>query len=168
MKVPPVLRTYSVEISALVLAMVATVVVVSHSIYATSAQPTVANCVYRGALPDPDCTPGVVNLNVTQDNIAETVCKSGWTATIRPSESYTNQLKRQQMLAYHATGDPSAYEEDHLISLELGGHPTDPKNLWPEAGGSPNAKARVENLLHERVCRGEMSLADAQKAISSD
>jgi len=26
---------------------------------------------------------------------------------------------------------PSHYEEDHLISLELGGNPRDPKNLWP-------------------------------------
>jgi len=27
---------------------------------------------------------------------------------------------------------PSHYEEDHFISLEVGGHPKDPKNLWPE------------------------------------
>jgi hypothetical protein len=29
------------------------------------------------------------------------------------------------------------YEEDHFISLELGGHPRDPKNLWPEMWGTP-------------------------------
>jgi hypothetical protein len=29
-------------------------------------------------------------------------------------------------------GNPKDYEEDHLISLELGGAPRDPKNLWPQ------------------------------------
>ena len=36
------------------------------------------------------------------------------------------------MPEYGETGSPSDYQEDHLISLELGGNPTDPRNLWPE------------------------------------
>src|SRR5216683_2609243 len=32
---------------------------------------------------------------------------------------------------------PAHYEEDHLVSLELGGHPRDPRNLWPERWGTP-------------------------------
>ena len=33
---------------------------------------------------------------------------------------------------YRLRGPPSAFQEDHLISLELGGDPVDPRNLWPE------------------------------------
>ena len=77
-------------------------------------------------------TPGVVNPDVTQATIAETICRRGWTRTIRPPVDYTNELKLEQMKAYRRAGSPSDYQEDHLISLELGGHPTDPRNLWPE------------------------------------
>ncbi len=44
-------------------------------------------------LPDSKCTPGAVNPNVTQDNIQNTICVSGYTTQIRPSTSYTNKLK---------------------------------------------------------------------------
>ncbi|MGH7883796.1 MAG: hypothetical protein ACREN8_12995, partial [Candidatus Dormibacteraceae bacterium] len=75
--------------------------------------------------------------------------------------SYTNELKRQQMVAYGESGSPSGYEEDHLISLELGGNPTDAKNLWPELGASPNPKDKVENALNHAVCNGRMPLVTA-------
>jgi hypothetical protein len=57
----------------------------------------------------------------------------------------------------HLPGGTKDYEEDHLISLELGGHPTSEKNLWPEAyKPKPGAreKDRVENFLHDEVCAG--------------
>ena len=77
-------------------------------------------------------TPGALNRNVTQRTIGATVCVHGWTRTIRPPASYTSRLKLVQMRQYHESGSPSRYEEDHLIPLELGGHPTSPKKLWPE------------------------------------
>jgi hypothetical protein len=77
-------------------------------------------------------TPGVVSPDVTQANIATTICKHGWTRTIRPPTDYTNELKQKQMREYGVGGSPARYQEDHLISLELGGHPTDARNLWPE------------------------------------
>src|SRR5262249_1396344 len=43
-------------------------------------------------------TPGAVNPGVTQANINETICKSGWTATIRPRVSYTTNFKKQQLV----------------------------------------------------------------------
>jgi ferritin len=49
--------------------------------------------------PDTSPPPGALNPNVTQSNIAQTICRPGWTATVRPPESYTYQLKRQQMAA---------------------------------------------------------------------
>ena len=45
----------------------------------------------------PSTTKGSLNPNVTQDNIQQTVCVSGWTKEIRPSSSYTTKLKIQQM-----------------------------------------------------------------------
>ena len=83
-------------------------------------------------------------------------------STIRPPASYTSALKLRQMRQYHETGPPSAYEEDHLISLELGGHPTDPRNLWPEPYPRAADVDREENRLNGLVCSGELTLAEAQ------
>jgi hypothetical protein len=65
-------------------------------------------------------TPGVLNPAVTQATIGATICRRGWTRTIRPPVSYTNDLKRRQLREYGLRGPPSAYQEDHLVSLELG------------------------------------------------
>lgn len=129
-------------------------------------------CHVRGTglyvLPDPACTPGVTNPEVTQADISSTICASGWTATIRPPESYTEPLKLDQIAAYGETGSVSSYEEDHLISLELGGSPRDPRNLWPEPGPSPNPKDAVENAARRAVCDGQISLASAQQGIATN
>jgi hypothetical protein len=66
------------------------------------------------------------------------------------------------MRDYGFTGSPSDYQEDHLISLELGGHPTDPRNLWPEPYPRASAVDRMENDLNAKVCDGSLSLSDAQ------
>jgi len=128
-------------------------------------------CVSIGGLPDRNCTPGAIDPRVTQDNIHQTICVSGYTTTVRPPTSYTTPLKVKQMTAYGWTGSTSDYEEDHLIPLEVGGNPTDPNNLWPEPYAEPNGardKDRVENLLHSRVCSGQMTLADAQSLIATN
>ena len=125
--------------------------------------------------PDPALTPGALNPAVTQANIHSTVCVSGWTDTIRPPTSYTNKLKVQQIAQYGYTATSVAlYEEDHLISLQLGGSPTDPRNLWPEPytigllTGQP-AGARIkdtfETALKKKVCAGTMTLVEAQREI---
>ena len=108
-------------------------------------------------------TPGVLNPDVTQETIGATICVQGWTRSVRPPTEYTNPLKLRQMRAYGETDPPSAYQEDHLISLELGGHPTDPRNLWPEPRPHAEEVDRVENDLNARVCSGRMTLADAQR-----
>ncbi len=128
-----------------------------------------ARCHSVDGLPDRSCTPGSINPDVTQGNIQQTICQSGFSATIRPLASYTNSLKRQGIIDYGFNDtNLSHYEEDHLISLELGGNPTDPANLWPEPGGAPNAKDRIENLCHRKVCDGSIPLADAQREIAAD
>jgi hypothetical protein len=146
-----------------------------------SARPSAASARWSGASchassldpattrPDPRCTPGALNPDVTQANIHRTVCQAGYTKRIRPPASYTGALKRRQLKEYgYRNTDPSAYEEDHFVPLSLGGAPRDPKNLWPEPGASPNPKDRVEFKLYKAVCAGQVTLAAAQHAITAD
>jgi len=128
-----------------------------------------------------------VNPDITQATIDQTICNLNWsTKIICPPASYTNTLKQQQLAASRFKDKtPSHYEEDHLISLELGGHPRDPKNLWPEMWGTPanpltsrgpfrpdvvgaKSKDAVENALHKEVCAGTLTLKEAQDVISTD
>jgi len=122
---------------------------------------------------DKKVTPGALNPSVTQSNIATTVCKSGWTATIRPTVTYTNKLKDTQLKTTYKSyvaiwgATPGGYEEDHLISLQLGGDPSSEKNLWPQPYADNGARKKdvVETALKRLVCAGTLKLADAQKAI---
>ena len=121
-------------------------------------------------------TPGALNPAVTQKNIKENICKANWTTTVRPTVTYTNKLKATQLATTYKSfvdiygADPKNYEEDHLISLQLGGSPSDPKNLWPEpyVGDNAHKKDVVETALKRLICSGGITLADAQKAISTD
>jgi hypothetical protein len=108
-------------------------------------------------------TPGVLNPAVTQATIRETICVRGWTATVRPPSSYTTQLKGEQMRAYGLGGALVDYQEDHLISLELGGDPTDPRNLWPEPIKRALVVDQIENELNRKACEGSLRLAEAQR-----
>lgn len=132
----------------------------------------ISACVSVNGLPDKVCTSGDIDPRVTQDNIQQTICVKGYTQTVRPPVAYTNQLKMKQIIEYGYTDtNPKDYEEDHLISLELGGSPTSEANLWPESYTStPTArdKDKVENYLHAQVCSGKMSLKDAQFKISNN
>jgi len=109
-----------------------------------------------------DLTPGVLSAAVTQATIDQTICRPGWTKTVRPPTTYTNDLKRRGLAQYGLRGPPSAFQEDHMISLELGGDPTDPRNLWPEPYPRATAVDRIENELNRRVCTRSLSLAEAQ------
>lgn len=141
-------------------------------------QPPASSCHAIGAglyaRPDPRCTPGAVNQAVTQASISSTICRSGWTSTIRPPVSVTEPEKFASMAAYGVRGLPSRYEYDHDVPLELGGAVNDPRNLWPEpdyanpAGFYKNPKDHLENVLHRLVCDGSMRLAQAQRLIASN
>lgn len=133
-----------------------------------------ALCVYRqgGALPDPVCTPGALNSAVTQKTIRQTICKRGWTETVRPPLSVTEPEKRKSVHAYGGTR-LSPYEYDHLVPLELGGAPNDPRNLWPEphqvtGDYGSYTKDGVENGLRIAVCAGRLTLAKARRMIRAD
>ena len=136
-----------------------------------AASPAARRCHSSHGLPDRRCTPGATYAKVTQKNIGRTICRSGWTGTVRPPESYTEKLKREQIAAYgYRDKNLGDYEEDHLIPLELGGSPRSVRNLWPEydAGKIPNPKDRAEDALRTAVCNGTAMLAPAQRAIARD
>jgi hypothetical protein len=65
------------------------------------------------------------------------------------------------------------YEIDHLIPLCLGGS-DDLSNLWPpprlsiEPIWNAEAKDRLERLLCDMVCAGQIDIATAQAAFASD
>ncbi len=52
-------------------------------------QPAPGACRARGtgvyALADERCTPGSLNPDVTQASIGATICRGGWSATVRPA-----------------------------------------------------------------------------------
>ena len=153
--------------------------------YHVQAQPAPGTCHYVVVnaaagqyLPDPHCTPGATNPRVTQADLSSTICKSGYTATIRPPASTTGTEKKASEAAYGFKGKYSTTEYDHLISLELGGDPNSPLNLWPEpnragAPGITNPKDHVENTLKGLICNAVhgkpyLPLAKAQYLIATN
>lgn len=126
------------------------------------------------ARPNARITPGAVNPAVNQANIHETICAHGYSKSVRPPEVYTERLKFLGLRQYgYSDTRVRDYEEDHLISIGLGGSPRSPQNLWPEphhviGGWGSYAKDRLEDKLHTLVCRGRVPLAQAQHEIASD
>jgi len=128
------------------------------------AQTKTTGCSVRGALPDPDCTPGAAIPTATTADI----CKSGYASSVRNVPAGTKaKVYREYGITSHPTG---SYEVDHLVSLELGGS-NDIANLWPEAAEPApgfHEKDVVENYLHGQVCSGKMTLSTAQQEISTN
>lgn len=116
-------------------------------------------------LPNQEVAPGALNLAVTQANLRGTVCIAGWTKTIRPSSSYVRRLEAEQMRTLGLPGSPKDYHLDHRVPLCAGGHPTDPRNLWPqplEAEWRDADKNQLEASVCRQLCRGDITLQEAQ------
>jgi len=112
-------------------------------------------------------TPGALDPAVTQSTIATTICAPGWAASVAPSTGSLATLKSKQLRQYHAQGAAASYAEDHLIPIELGGAPNDPKNLWPQPRSRVRADSIVAAALAREVCAGTLPLARAQKLIAT-
>jgi hypothetical protein len=141
--------------------------------YNVQPQPAPGSCHYRSAatgqtLPDPACTPGAISPKVTEETLDTTICRSGYTKSIRPPKDITEAEKRANAAAYGYTGRLSEGEYDHLVPLSLGGDPNDARNLWVEPGASPNPKDGIEIRLAQLVCARTVPLAAAQQAIAAD
>ena len=58
-----------------------------------------------------------------------------------------------------------------MISLEIGGAPRDPKNLWPETWNGvygAHVKDKLEDRLHKLVCNHTITLKQAQDSIATN
>lgn len=135
-----------------------------------------------GTYPDPALTPGAADLNVGQSNLKDTICKPGYTASVRDVPAALKKKIVERYVAAHpdwpkckpAGGE--ACEIDHLISLELGGL-NDASNLFPQRycplPREPDCygareKDVVETWLHRKVCAGDITLEEAQRLIAGD
>ncbi len=150
--------------------------------YTAAAQPAPGSCHFRYTadkqpLPDQACTPGATSPAVTQANLSSTICKTGgYTSGIRPPVNITGKEKAENAKSYGYTGPMGDAEYDHLISLQLGGDPNDPRNLWIQppspdhvpGKGPNNPKDPVETRLHTAICKGQVTLVAAQQAIVTD
>lgn len=123
-----------------------------------------SGCQVNGPLPDSACTPGDILPKAT----TEKICQPGYASSVRDvTESEKQRVYEAYGIASHT---PGQYEVDHLVSLELGGS-NDISNLWPEpASPKPgfHEKDKVENYLHDEVCAGKISLANAQLQIATN
>jgi hypothetical protein len=121
-------------------------------------------CHKRGALPDPECTPGDIFPNITEKDI----CVSGYAKSVR---NVTDATKKKIYEAYGIKSTSSELDKvDHLISLQLGGS-NELANLWPtNKNDYPGAKEKdlIENYLHDQICLGNITLKAAQGQIAND
>jgi hypothetical protein len=123
-------------------------------------------------LPQTKLTPGVAGKSTS----AQLCNKQFHTRDVR---LVTTAMKRQVFSGYKIKCSPvmstkapgvqacSAYEVDHLISLELGGA-NDVRNLWPQPIAEARHKDVLENWLHAQVCVGALTLQDAQHRIATN
>ena len=113
-----------------------------------------------------------LNPDVHQNTIAQTICVPGYTASVRPSTSYTNGVKLKLM---REAGIPSTeattFELDHRVALAVGGHPRALLNLrlqkWEGEDGAKR-KDQLERRLQVLVCSGQVTLNEAQRAMFWD
>ena len=115
-------------------------------------------------LPNHDLTPGAT-LPVTEKE----VCVPGYAGRVRNVPQF---VKNKAYQIYGITSrKPGQYEIDHLISLQLGGS-NEISNLWPQSyvtmPWNAHVKDKLENKLHSLVCKGQMTLKEAQDKISGD
>ncbi len=118
---------------------------------------------------------------VTQGNIADTICKPGYTATVRSGKggefgAITASIKTKVYARDGKTPDhlPASHsvccEIDHYFPLEIGGANVI-ANLWAESWEHPYGardKDKVEDKLHKLVCSSGMPLQKAQTCLASD
>jgi len=115
-------------------------------------------------MPDNILTQGVINPAAT----VKKLCTPNYTAQVR---DVPESEKRKVFAEYKIDPKSDKFEIDHLISLELGGS-NDIKNLWPQSYTTQpfnaHMKDQLENTLHRMICKGTISIADAQKQISTN
>lgn len=127
---------------------------------------------YAAALVLASGAPSAVYLTdpaVTQATLGATVCRVGYTRTVRPPSYYTRRIKSALLAAAGLPADAGPdYELDHVMPLTLGGAPRDPGNLALEPEDEAKFKDKLERKLGCMVCTGAIGLDDARAAIAVD
>ena len=116
-------------------------------------------CHARGPLPDSLCTPGAIE---TAD--LAVVCGQSTRERRHVDEAMRRAVLASYGVPWKRRGE---YEADHLVPLSLGGGNMR-WNLWAQLIGDARRKDLIEDTMHRRVCRGEMTLAEAQRAMATD
>jgi hypothetical protein len=114
--------------------------------------------------PDHATTPGVVNPDITQANIQQTICTRGWTATVRPPASY---IGPPQAAACRGPGDRSKPRSLRRGLLHLtGARRTPPRRPEPVARalGHARASAHVPRSVPVAPRRGQGQGHDRERA----
>jgi hypothetical protein len=112
---------------------------------------------------------GMVDPRVTQNNIQTTICRRGWTRTVRPSREVTGVIKRNLMADMRVS--PRDYELHHIVPLDLGGAPLDLRNvmLQPWVGAcNAHMKDDLERQLSIMVWASDLTLKGAHREIATD
>lgn len=109
---------------------------------------------------------------VTQETIADTICKPGYADTVSPP--FDDLMAHKDRLLSERGIDPdhgTRYALDRRVPVVLGGSPDAPDNLdllpWGGHRGE-RRKALLTAKLKRCVCEGRMSLSDAQAAIAGN
>lgn len=114
----------------------------------------------------------LLDSRVTQQSVAQTICRPGYADTVSPPFDETMALKDRLLAARGIDADDGVgYALDRHVPIVLGGAPDATENfdLLPWGG---HAGERRKSLLTVRlkrcVCAGRMSLSDAQAAITGN
>jgi hypothetical protein len=113
-----------------------------------------------GQVPDP---------RVTQDNIRTTICRQDWVRAAQPPAEIARA--KEELIQDAGVGDSNTWNMDHIIPVCLGGAPFAQENLRLQSWqGSCNAKdkARLDAVICKAVCRGDVTLGEAQVEITTD
>jgi len=106
----------------------------------------------------------VINPEVTQANIHQTICVQGWTATIGPT------LVHRQSEEAAAPGrslhgqEPCPLRRGPLHLARTRGQ----SSPFPPSLVGAKAKDKTETALHTAVCNGTLTLPEAQQIIQTD
>lgn len=123
--------------------------------------------VFLVAMPNPTLTPGTLAVDAQGNPLTtEYICAKQWGKDHR---FVTQAMKRQVAANYQldfktiaGRGKSLCCEYDHLIPRELGGADAI-ANYWPQPWADATTKDKEENRLHREVCKGFLTLAEAQQ-----
>ena len=127
--------------------------------------PAFGECIIKEGLPDFACSPG----DVFPEATPEQICVPGYSKTVRNTpQSLKDEVYRTYDM--NPKQPPCPCMVDHIIPLQIGGS-NDIKNLFPQPSTGPlnsKRKDKLENYLKREICRGHISMEQAQQEIGTD